>query len=95
MFWGSKKKCQLEFIGMQEKTALLCHGNVTILAMSCLDFEGLFFSKDFFFFNLDHFKSLYEFVIILLLYYVLVFWLAGMGDLSSLTRDQTCTPALR
>lgn len=49
MFWGSKKKCQLEFIGMQEKTALLCHGNVTMLAMSCLDFEGLFFSKDFFF----------------------------------------------
>ena len=59
VFWGSKKKCQLEFIGMQEKTAFLCHGNVTMLAMSCLDFEGLFFFFKDFFFNLHHFKSLY------------------------------------
>lgn len=35
--------------------ALLCHGNVTTLAMSCLDFEGFVFFQDFFFFNLDHF----------------------------------------
>ena len=31
---------------------------------------------------------------ILLLFYVLVFWPRGMWDLSSLTRDQTCPPAL-
>lgn len=49
VFWGSKKKCQLEFIGMQEKTAFLCHENVTMLAMSCLDFEGLFCFQRFFF----------------------------------------------
>lgn len=49
VFWGSKKKCQLEFIGMQEKTAFLCHENVTMLAMSCLDFEGLFCFQSFFF----------------------------------------------
>ena len=26
VFQGSKQMCQLEFMGMQEKTALLCHG---------------------------------------------------------------------
>ena len=34
-----------------------------------------------------------EFVI-LLLFYVLAFWLQGMWDLSSLTKDQTCTPCI-
>ena len=74
MFWGSKKKCQLEFIGMQEKTALLCHGNVTMLAMSCLDFEVLFFSKDFFFKFRPFLKSLLN----LLLYcFCIMFWSFG------------------
>ena len=40
------------------------------------------------------FKVFIEFVTILLLFYVLVFWPRGMWDLSSLTRDQTCTPCL-
>ena len=39
-------------------------------------------------------KVFIEFVTILLLFYVLVFWLWSMWDLSSLTRDQICTPAL-
>ena len=38
------------------------------------------------------FKVFIEFVTILLLFYVLVFWLQGTWDLSSLTRDRTCTP---
>ena len=38
------------------------------------------------------FKVFIEFVTILFLLYVLVFWLQGMSDLNSLTRDQTCTP---
>ena len=37
------------------------------------------------------FKVLIEFVTILLLFYVLVFWPQGMQDLSSLTRDGTYT----
>ena len=40
------------------------------------------------------FKAFTEFVAILLLIYVLFFLPQGMWDLSSLTRDQTCTPVL-
>ena len=40
------------------------------------------------------FKVFIEFVTILLLFYVLVFWLQGMCDLNSLTRDWTCTHPL-
>jgi hypothetical protein len=35
-----------------------------------------------------------EFVIILLLFYVTVFWPRGMWDLSPPTRDQTHTPCI-
>ena len=41
-------------------------------------------------FDVDHFKVLIEFVTVLLLSYVLVFWPQGIWDLNSLTRDQTC-----
>ena len=37
------------------------------------------------------FKVFNEFVIILLLFYVLAFWLPGIWDLNSPTRDQICT----
>ena len=40
------------------------------------------------------FKVFIEFVTIVLLFYVLVFWPRGMWDLSSLTRDWTCTPCI-
>ena len=40
------------------------------------------------------FKVFIEFVTILLLFYVLVFWPRGMWDLSSLTRDWTRTPCI-
>ena len=40
------------------------------------------------------FQVFIEFVMILLLFYVLDFWLQGMWDLSSPTRVQTCTPAV-
>ena len=39
-------------------------------------------------------KVFTEFVTILLLFYVLVFWPGGMWDLSFLTRDQTHIPVL-
>ena len=39
-------------------------------------------------------KSFIEFVTILLLFYVLVFWPWGMWDLNSLTRDPTRTPCI-
>ena len=45
------------------------------------------FKDFFFFFDVDHCKVFSEFVTILLLFYVLDFWLQGMRDRSSLTRD--------
>ena len=47
-----------------------------------------------FFFNVDHFLKSIEFVTLLLLLYVLVFWLQGMWDLSSPTMYWTQTSAL-
>ena len=46
------------------------------------------------FFDVDHFKVLIEFVTILLLFYVSVFWPQSMCEFSSLTRDWTCTPCI-
>ena len=40
------------------------------------------------------FKVFIEFVTILVLFYVLVFWPRGMWNLSSRTRDQTRTPCI-
>ena len=40
------------------------------------------------------FKVFFESVTILSLFYVLVFWLRGIWDLSSTTRDQTPTPCI-
>ena len=37
-------------------------------------------------------KVFTEFLTILLLFYVLVFWLRGMWDLSSMARNQTLIP---
>ena len=41
------------------------------------------------------FKVFIEFVTVLLLFYILVFWLWEMWDLSSQTRDQTHIPCIR
>ena len=50
-------------------------------------------STTFFFFNMDHFSSLYWFSYnIVLLYFVLVFWPQGMWVLSFPSRDQTHIP---
>ena len=51
------------------------------------------FYKDFFW-MWTIFKVFIEFVTILFLFYVFVFWPQGMWDLSSLTRDRTCTPGI-
>ena len=53
-----------------------------------------FFFKIFFLMWTIFFKVFIEFVTVLLLFYVLVFWQQGMWDLSYLTRDQTCTPCI-
>ena len=57
---------------------------------------GLFFFLKIFFFFLcePFFKVFIEFVTILFLFYVLALWSRGLWDLSSLTRDQTCTPCV-
>ena len=52
------------------------------------------FCEDFFFLMWTIFKVLIEFVTILLLFYVLISWPRGVWDLSSPTRDWTCTPCL-
>ena len=54
--------------------------------------SSFFFLKIFWMWTI--FKVLIEFVTILLLFYVLVFWLQGMWDLSSLTRDRTRTSCI-
>ena len=41
------------------------------------------------FFDVDHFEVCIEFVTMLLLFHVLLFWSLGMWDLSSPTRDRT------
>ena len=51
-----------------------------------------FFFRIFFFLMWTIFKVFIEFVTILLLFYVLVFWPQGMWDLSSPARDRTRTP---
>ena len=48
------------------------------------------FFHEVFFFMWTIFKVFTEFVAILFLFYVLVFWPGGMWDLCSSTRDQTC-----
>ena len=64
----------------------------------CNDFP-LFFSKDFFFFDVDQFsKSLYwiyynKYCFGFMFCFVL-FWPQGMWDLSSPTRNWTCTPCI-
>ena len=47
-----------------------------------------------FVFDIDHFKVFTELVTILLLFYVLAFWLQGLWDLTSSTRDQTHIPCI-
>ena len=56
-------------------------------------YHGFFggFFKIFFFHMWTIFKVFIEFATVLLLFYVLVFWLRGMWDLCSPTRDQTHT----
>ena len=44
-----------------------------------------------YFFDMGYFKVFIEFVTILLLFYVLVFWLRGMWGLSSSTKNRPCT----
>ena len=53
----------------------------------------LFFFLDFFL-MWTIFNIFIEFVTILLLFYVLIFWPGSTWDLSSLTRDQTRTPCI-
>ena len=67
---------------------LICRGRLWMLLFFFFSLKDLF--------DVDHFffKVFTEFVTILLLFPVLVFWLRGMWDLSSRTRDQTHTPCI-
>ena len=47
-----------------------------------------------FFFDVDNFKVFIEFITILFLFYVLVFWPRDMCDHNSLIRDRSCTPCI-
>ena len=66
-----------------------CYLNIQI--QFCI--PNVLFLKVFFFWCGD-LESLFEFVIILFLFNILVFWPGGMWDLSSLTRDRTCNPCI-
>ena len=71
----------------------LCH---TLEASFCLPCLLIFLFKTFSsFFMWAIFRVFIEFVTMLLPFYVLVFWLQGMWDLSFLTRDWTHTPCVR
>ena len=60
-----------------------------------LDPQMCFFFKDFFFFDGEHFLSVFtEFVTMLLLFHVLVLWPQGMWDLSFPTGSQTHTSCI-
>ena len=57
----------------------------------CIALQSAFFQSEFYLF-FNFFKVFIEFVTILLLFYVLVFWPRDMWDISSPTRDRTRTP---
>ena len=68
-----------------------CFGYVVLFNTSDSPIRFLCFFKIFFFpLMWTVFKVFIEFLTILLLFYILLFWLGGTWDLSSLTRDRTC-----
>ena len=80
---------------------VLAHSTVTGVPASVLTWllpERVCVQTSFFFLKIfmmwTIFKVFIEFVTILLLFYVLVFWPGGMWDLSSPTRDRTHTPCM-
>ena len=78
------------WIGLFVFLILSCMSCLYILEISLLSADNIFFKI--FFFMWTIFKVLIEFITVLLLFYVLVFWLQGIWDLSSPTRDGTPTP---
>ena len=78
--------------------SLPCYWISLFVTQLYLDFIFPIFFFEIFFFKIfwcgPFFKIFIEFVTILLLFYVLVFWPQGMLDLSSLTRDPQCTTCL-
>ena len=75
----------LQRVGHNWATELNCARQMGI-------WSSIWYCPSFNYFRCDHLKYFIEFVKILLQFYVLVFWSRGMWDLSSLSRDQTCTP---
>ena len=71
----------------KSKAKLCDTGWVSVLFMYFSNFERSF--------DVDHFKVLIEFVTVLLLSYVLVFWMGGILDRSFPTRDWTPYPVRR
>ena len=82
----------LRTIGRPFYTSLerLLRVHACLLHWSCPPLRSHLHTKKIFF-DVDRFKSI-EFVTILLLLYI--FWLRGMWNLSTLTRNQTCMPCI-
>ena len=66
---------------------LLLLSQISLILSTCKFFKKIFWCRSFF-------TVFIKSVTILLLFYVLVFWPWGMWDLSSPTKDWTCTPCI-
>ena len=86
---GATLICQIELLwGSSGKGRMLVLFYYTFVG----GFLSFFF---FFFFSVDRFLKSFEFLTILLLFYVLIFWPHGMWDLSSPSDVEPTPPALR
>ena len=87
--WSPADDRNFDFLVVSSFTfrTLLRHLFFYLCVHEVLFFKGFFWCGPFF-------KVFIEFVIILLLFYVLSFWPWGMWDLSSLTRSKPTLPAL-
>ena len=86
-----------DFCSSQEFSLYLLQAGFSNITTNSSGLFFILFYLVFFFFFLDveHFFQVFiELVTILLLFYVLLSWPQGMGDLSSPTRDQTHTPCI-
>ena len=89
------KKSGLCSTTWRQKGLYLCPSGVSVCLCLSQAFFKIFFKVFFFFFGCGPFsKSFTEFVTILLLFHVLVFWPWAMWDLSSPTRDRNHTPCI-
>ena len=89
------KQLTLTFTWYRQKDYLI-RFPIVFLVLICSPWNYISFLFLFlrFFLMWTIFKVFIEFVTILFLFYALVFWLWGMWDLTSPTRNWTCTPCI-